>query len=87
MWIPFWRRWLSHGRPAWQIAVALSALALVAVVQHHYRTQSRLELARTLSELPLEALADPGLWKDFEPIEVLPTGPLPSVDDLTAALK
>lgn len=83
---PWWRWWLDwhHALPA---ATAVFALALTLGLQARYKTQTRVELANRIATLPLEGLAQTQLWQDFDPIHVLPEGPLPSGEDLAAAFE
>ena len=81
-------RWRIRGwRLGWQMATAAGVLALVVAVQIHQRNQSRVELAQGMAALPLEALADVEFWRDFAPIQALPSEPLPRVAELVAALE
>lgn len=81
-----WLRWVRNRGHGWQLGVAGSALALIVTLQVH-QTHQRAELARSLAALPVSGLADVELWRDFEQINALPNGPLPSVDQLAEALK
>lgn len=78
-----WLRHLGHG---WQIAAACAALALVAAIQVR-QSHQQAELVRSLAAVPVTGLADVDLWRNFDPINALPDGPLPSVDQLAEALK
>ncbi|MHB1306644.1 MAG: hypothetical protein ACYDC1_13900 [Limisphaerales bacterium] len=83
-----WLRGIRRWRLGWRMATAAGALALmVVVVQIHQRNQSRVELAQGMAALPLEALADVEFWRDFAPIQALPSEPLPRVAELVAALE
>lgn len=84
--VPTWLRWLRGLRYGWQLAGALGALALVVALQQH-QTRQRAELARSLEVLPAVRLAEVELWRDFETINTLPAGPVPSVDQLAEAFK
>jgi len=85
-WLPVWVRWLRGGGYGWQLAGAVGVLALVVGIQYH-QAQQRAELARSLAALPAISLAEVDLWRDFESINTLPAGPLPSVDLLAEAFK
>jgi anti-sigma factor RsiW len=86
-----WRRtalrWLADWRHALPLATALGALALTLGIQAHHRAQVRTEVAQGIELLPLEGLAQMQLWRDFEPIQTLPHGPLPSGQEFAAALE
>jgi anti-sigma factor RsiW len=85
---PFdWLRWWTDWRHALPLATAVAALALTLAIQAHHRAQVRTELAEGLAALPIEGLAQLPFWQDFDPIQVLPEGPLPSGRDLAAALE
>jgi ferric-dicitrate binding protein FerR (iron transport regulator) len=80
-----WWHWWFEWRHAVPVATAVFALALTLGLQARHRTQVRVELANGISALPLEGLAQTQLWRDFDPIHVLPEGPLPAGEDLAAA--
>jgi len=81
-WVRWWQGW-GHG---WQWAGAFGVVVVVVAMQYH-ETRQRAELARSLEALPAISLADVELWRDFESINTLPAGPLPSVDQLAEAFK
>jgi anti-sigma factor RsiW len=84
--VPVWLRWLRGLGPGWHVAGALGAVALVVGVQYHQARQ-RADLSLSLQALPAASLAEVDLWRDFESINTLPAGPLPSVDQLAEAFK
>lgn len=82
--------WLERLRPlvrGWRVAAAGAVVALAVVVQQVHQHQARVEFAHTLAALPVDKLGDPALWRDFEPIRLLPAKPLPPVHDLVKALQ
>ena len=78
--------WVRRWRVGWQLAGALGVMALVVSVSQ-YQAHQRTELARSLEALPAVRLAEVDLWRDFESINSLPAGPVPSVDQLAEAFK
>lgn len=81
-----WAGWLRHLGHGWQIAAACAALALVAAIQVR-QSHQRAEFVRSLAAVPVAGLADVDTWRNFDSINALPDGPLPSVDQLAEALK
>lgn len=80
------RPWWPAIRLGWPIATAIAALGLVMVIQQRQQTRARFELAQSVANLPLEALAETDLWQNYEQIRILPTEPLPAVAELDAAM-
>ncbi len=68
------------------MAAACGALALIVGIPF-YQARQRTELARSLEALPTLSLAEVELWRDFDSINNLPTGPVPSIDQLVEAFK
>jgi anti-sigma factor RsiW len=83
---PAWVRWLGGLGYGWRLAGVAGTLVVVVAIQYHQARQ-RAELARSLEVLPAVSLAEVDLWRDFETINTLPAGPVPSVDQLAEAFK
>lgn len=83
---PVWRRWVGALTYGWRSAVACGVLALLIGVPY-YQARQREALARSLEALPAISLAEVELWRDFDSINSLPAGPVPSVDLLAEAFK
>ncbi len=83
---PAWRRWVGALTYGWRSAAACGVLAMLIAVPYHQARQ-REALARSLEALPAISLAEVELWRDFDSINSLPAGPVPSVDLLAEAFK
>ena len=75
-------RWLRRWQPA-----AAMAVVLLLVGTHLVQSHRRGEMARSVAALPAAELANVEVWQDFDVINRLPSGPLPSVEELAEAMR
>jgi len=75
-------RWVHR----WQPAAALAAVLLLVGIPLH-QSHRRGEVARSVAVLPAAELANVEIWQNFDVINSLPSGPLPSVEELAEAMQ
>jgi anti-sigma factor RsiW len=83
-----WRpwRWVPLPGYAWRAAFVVLVLAGVWSVQHR-QTRRQAELAESLGAIPVADLAVVDVWRDFDSVNALPLGPIPSLEELAQALE
>jgi hypothetical protein len=75
-------RWVRRWQPIAALAVVVLALGVYARQAHR-----RAEVAWSVAALPATELANVEVWRNFDVINSLPSGPLPSVEELAEALQ